>query len=272
MLVVRDYFAMLEKELRGEDYSKAAYRRKLRPLLQDRSESSVEYKHQNISAVLIRVGHVYIEGYKPKWNYQQLLRDTVMNQLIDQQARIVELEQWQMETVPSDVPNADWAACVKVPEGDPNVERRYAEIRKCQHQGINFAEREAKCYALGECGEKYVLELERIRLKQIGRADLVNEIEWTSKHSGDGAGYDIRSFDDRGEQERFIEVKTTNAGEYQPFCITQNEVAFSEQNAPNYMLYRVFNFYKSAKFYQLHGNVKDKMILESMVYRASLSN
>jgi hypothetical protein len=79
--VVTDYFAMLLKELRGEGFNKAAHRHALTGLLNDRSDGSVEFKHQNISAVLIESGYPYVAGYKPRWNYQQLLADAVRARL-----------------------------------------------------------------------------------------------------------------------------------------------------------------------------------------------
>lgn len=51
-LIVADYFAMLVDDLAGRPYNKAEHRRALLPLLNERSEGSVEFKHQNISAVL----------------------------------------------------------------------------------------------------------------------------------------------------------------------------------------------------------------------------
>jgi hypothetical protein len=51
-LIVADYFEMLRAELSGEGFSKADHNRELRPKLNGRSKSSIEYKHQNISAVL----------------------------------------------------------------------------------------------------------------------------------------------------------------------------------------------------------------------------
>ncbi|ANK06964.1 Hypothetical protein WLH_05703 (plasmid) [Escherichia coli O25b:H4] len=42
----------------------------LRQLLNGRSKSSVELKHQNISAVLDALGLPYINGYKPRGNSQ----------------------------------------------------------------------------------------------------------------------------------------------------------------------------------------------------------
>jgi hypothetical protein len=54
-LIVADYFAMLADDISARRYSKAEHRRALLPLLNDRSEGAVEFKHQNISAVLVRL-------------------------------------------------------------------------------------------------------------------------------------------------------------------------------------------------------------------------
>ncbi len=61
------------------------------------------------------------------------------------------------------------------------------------------------------------MRLERERLLELGRKDLVGDIQWTSKEMGDGAGYDIRSFQGQTDEELFSEVKTTNSGKYQQF-------------------------------------------------------
>ncbi len=69
-LIVADYFAMLTDDISARRYSKAEHRRALLPLLNDRSEGSVEFKHQNISAVLKGLGEDWIPGYKPAFNFQ----------------------------------------------------------------------------------------------------------------------------------------------------------------------------------------------------------
>jgi hypothetical protein len=76
-LIVADYFSMLEKELLGKPFSKAEHRRSLAPQLSGRSDPSIEYKHANISAVLTGLGLPYVEGYKPRGNYQTLLAQEV---------------------------------------------------------------------------------------------------------------------------------------------------------------------------------------------------
>src|SRR5262249_3189654 len=81
-LALADYFVMLKQELLGRPYSKKAHRDALRPLLAGRSDASVEYKHRNISAVLVGLGLPYIAGYKPAGNYQALLARAVENYLL----------------------------------------------------------------------------------------------------------------------------------------------------------------------------------------------
>lgn len=80
-----DYFDMLAAELAGVSYSKATHRRKLVGLLSNRSEQSVEFKHANVSAVLIELGFPYISGYKPRSNYQQLLYEVIAERLATSQ-------------------------------------------------------------------------------------------------------------------------------------------------------------------------------------------
>jgi len=62
--IVADYFAMLAKELAGQPFSKTAHRRTLQDRI-GRGEGSIEYKHQNISAVLVGLGETWIVGYRP---------------------------------------------------------------------------------------------------------------------------------------------------------------------------------------------------------------
>src|SRR5712691_3536280 len=78
---VEEYFDMLNRWLRGESFSKAEHNRRLRKLLADRSRGSIEWKHQNISAVLIELGYPYLAGYKPRFNYQNLLRTVIEQRL-----------------------------------------------------------------------------------------------------------------------------------------------------------------------------------------------
>ena len=59
------YLYMLAKERAGEAYSKAQIRRVLRERLDRRTESALEYRFQNISAVLAEDGKPFVKGYMP---------------------------------------------------------------------------------------------------------------------------------------------------------------------------------------------------------------
>lgn len=82
-----DYFAMLEKELRGIPYSKTEHRNALRALLSNRSDTSIERKHQNIRAILIEARFPYIRRIQPRYHVERRtpsevdLRFTVSRQL-----------------------------------------------------------------------------------------------------------------------------------------------------------------------------------------------
>lgn len=63
------YLSMLADEEAGRPYSKADYRRLLRSgALSGRSDGSIEYRMQNISAVLGKMGRNWIRGYRPAEN------------------------------------------------------------------------------------------------------------------------------------------------------------------------------------------------------------
>jgi len=61
------YFTMLNKELSGRAYNKAEVNRHLRSLeLSSRSRGAIEFRMQNISAVLQGLCHPIIQGYTPR--------------------------------------------------------------------------------------------------------------------------------------------------------------------------------------------------------------
>jgi hypothetical protein len=78
-LIVADYLDMLASELEGKKYRKADHRRNLLPKLNGRTEGSIEFKHQNISAVLRGEGLQWIKGYRPAENFQQALKSVVLD-------------------------------------------------------------------------------------------------------------------------------------------------------------------------------------------------
>jgi hypothetical protein len=76
--------------------------------------------------------------------------------------------------------------------------------------------RDAHNRALGRAGEDRVVAYDQATLRAAERTDLADRIRCVSRLDGDGAGYDILSFDIEGSS-RLIEVKTTNGWERTPF-------------------------------------------------------
>ena len=267
---VEDYFTMLAQEMRGLDYNKTRHRNGLLPKLEGRSHGSVEKKHQNISAVLLELGLPYIDGYKPLPNYQRMLGSEVASFIQAHPDLLAHLSSLATAINPELVPVSDLDNLVVSPP-DPLSSARPKKplvippvVRK-----YNFAEQEARNRNLGRKGEEFVMEFEGARLVKAGRKDLAKRIEWVSEEKGDGAGFDIASFDEGGG-ERLIEVKTTNYGRSFPFLLTRNELSFSESNKA-FCLYRVFQFHRGPRLFMLPGSVSTHCRLEPKTYVASFS-
>lgn len=261
---VATYFNMLQAELLGQFYSKTEHRRKLLPLLNGRSEPSIEFKQANVSAVLVHMGLPYIDGYKPRGNYQWLLAKEV-EAFLEQLAEAPVINPQKMPQVPAGAVKSLFETPperIEVPAqaGQPWVERR--------GQKMDFPRRDAENLKLGKLGEKFVVEIERQRLKEHGRDDLAGKVEWIADTCGDGIGFDILSFSEKDESERLIEVKTTGLGKFFPFYVSANEVRCSEACAAKFHLYRVFDFSRSPRVYVLQGALSKVCRLEPMQFRA----
>lgn len=255
----------------GKPYNKAQYRRRLLPLLGDRSQQSVEFKRANISAVLVSMHLPYIDGYKSRGNYQSLLATEVKAFLVQHPDFLSQMAQAPLVN-PDKLPSMPVGAARDVFVEPPDHVGKPAEPAQpwVEPQGnlIDFTRRDAENRKLGRLGEKFVVELERRRLKEKGRDDLAKKVEWVSDTRGDGIGFDIRSFDGQDDSEWFVEVKATGLGKFFPFYVTANEVRCSEARPKQYHLYRVFDFSRSPRVYVLRGALSQVCRLEPMQFRA----
>ncbi len=140
-------------------------------MLDNRSKSSVEYKHQNISAVLIGMGLPYIDGYKPARNIQKTLPQAVGEYLIRHPEFFEKLADGPVLNpthvpVIGDRPIEDYFEsrpdAIIVPGNDdkPWLSRRGRKI--------DFARRDAFNRHLGQLGEQFAIEIERQRLISAG--------------------------------------------------------------------------------------------------------
>lgn len=269
--IVQTYFAILEQELRGEKVNKRDANRHLMVLLNGRTLGSVEFKHANISAILLELGYPYVDGYKPRSNYQDLLGEAVVARLVANQTLQFTVEKAVEEPVIKPIVVLDLAhAIVAAPVRELNPQpRKDKPTNKPQIRlGVNYLEREAKNASLGKAGEEFVLEVEHARLWKLGKKHLAERIEHISQTQGDGFGYDVLSFEETGK-ERLIEVKTTRFGAMTPFFASRNEVKKSAE-LDNYQIYRVFKFGDNSKLFILPGALAQSCQLEPIQYRASL--
>jgi len=265
--IVADYLQMLTLELAGQNYSKTVHRRKLQEKLQDRSDASIEFKHGNISAVMIDLGIPYIRGYKPRSNYQTLLATVVADQVrgkttLDKVA-LAAVEQ------PALVPAlTDFA---KVKSDAPQKQNRAAEVSNpllFNPIKRDYLEREAQNMSLGLAGEEFIVQFEHWRLIQLGQTRLADKVDHVSQSKGDGLGYDVLSFDGDGK-ERFIEVKTTTFGRDTPFFVARGELALSHGAKDQFHLYRLFEFRRAPRLFDLKGSLDRHCVLDPVTYRAS---
>jgi hypothetical protein len=266
---VADYFAMLAAELSGLSYSKTEHRKGLRSLLRSRSDASIEFKHANISAVLTLHGYPYVEGYKPRVNFQALLEQAALEHL-DVHRDFFDSLASGPAMHPTAEPRPDWIHPPSLVEDPPENMRVpvTAWLPRSRLPRIDFVARDAANRDLGRRGEEFVLEFERRRLHdEERRRDLAGKIEWTAGDRGDGAGYDISSFNRDGSR-RLIEVKTTGLGKYFPFNVTANEVRCSEAVPEQFHLYRVFRFGERPRLYTLAGALSGSCSLDATLYRA----
>lgn len=267
--IVADYLQMLTLELLGQKFNKSDHRRQLQVKLQDRSESSIEFKHGNISAAMIDLGFPYLRGYQPRANYQTLVGEVLVEQI---KGKLV-LDQAALTTVQTPAVSPTMTDFSKVKSEAP---RRQHEAKEASSAPLfravkrDYLEREARNQSLGLAGEEFVTQFEHWRLVQLGEKKLADRVEHVSKSKGDGLGYDVLSFDGDG-RERFIEVKTTTFGRETPFFVSRGELALSQIADGQFHLYRLFEFRNAPRLFDLPGALEQHCSLDPVTYRASFS-
>jgi hypothetical protein len=225
----------------------------LLPFLNNRSDGAIEFKHQNISTVLIRLGQPYIKGYLPRYNYQSILEDVVLNYLFNNLWIEEKFKSFADEEVLNkSVVNFELLV-IEPPVLDVVMEPASPSYQRSPIK-INYLEREQSNHKLGESGEELVLNFEKWVLIKDGKENLAEQVRWISKEEGDGAGFDILSKNKNGT-DKYIEVKTTKLGKETPFFFSRNELLFSQKHVADYHLFRLFNFDCKAKMFTKNGSL-----------------
>ena len=294
--IVADYFAMLALDAAGRPFVKAHRARALMERT-GRSHRSVEFKHMNISAVAAELGLPTVRGYRPLANYQAAIFDAIDRHLeghpevlADDAFNILPTawgggprsgggaEAWRAATRRDDShampgiaerprPYDGGDKRVRTltlteapPPGPPRTPRPEGLtrlVRKYDPAARDHANRN-----LGLLGEEHVLHHERARLIAADRPDLARRIEWTSQERGDGAGYDIRSFEPTGA-ERLIEVKATRGGPTTPFWLTRTEREVSMERPADWLLYRLHDLSAAPGLFVLPPPLEASVTLEA---------
>lgn len=264
--IVADYFAMLTDELAGRPFNKAARNRALQEAI-GRSKGSIEFKHQNISAVMLGLGQPWIDGYKPAANFQHALVDGVLRWL---EAR----PDWLAPDTGARAGPGATQAPSTLGIGPPPALRNAPPpvdpaFMAAMGRKFDVAVRDARNRALGKAGEECVLHHERQQLCAAGRDDLADKVRWTAVQDGDGFGFDILSFEADG-REKLIEVKTTNGWERTPFYISRNELAVAEARPAEWCLMRLWNFARAPSAFTLHPPLSEHAQLTASSFIAEL--
>jgi len=258
--IIADYFAMLVADLAGQAYVKSRHSAALMAKI-GRTHRSVEFKHQNISAVLDELGLPWIPGYMPKRNYQNAIFDAI-DRYLTQHPAILELP-----SIAPVVVVAESAVFVNPPiltTMDQRIPQRLQRlVRK-----FDPVERDHRNRTLGKAGESFVFDLERARLADADRIDLARKVRWVAAEDGDGAGYDVLSFDPSG-RECLIEVKTTNGAARTPFFLSRNECELANERPTDWRIYRVHLFAKNPRIFTIVPPLAEAVNLRPETWRAS---
>jgi hypothetical protein len=255
-LVSETYFDCLRRKLAKQPFNRNQALDRVATMT-SRTRGSVDYKFQNIDAILGKADLPRLNDAVAE-NWQELLRFVVLDPLAKRlttvsQSNTLEVQTGDPSHIFVDSPHLHFPI-----EDDPDT-------LVSKPSKTDFAKRDAQNRELGARGEEFVVATEKRRLKDAGRPDLAEKVVWSSKEVGDGLGYDIESFGDDGEV-IFIEVKATNRGKSAAFFLTSTELSVSEKMGQRYRLYRVFNLSEDPRIYILWGPLRDKMNLEPQVF------
>ena len=138
----------------------------------------------------------------------------------------------------------------------------------------DYAAKDARNRKLGLEGELLVIAYEQDRLRKLGHEQFAQQVVHTSVIQGDGAGYDVKSFNEDGSV-RYIEVKSTRGSVGTDFYMSPNEIKFSEQHSNNFYLYRVYdmgNESGEASFYIVEGDVHQRLDATPVNYKMSFKS
>ena len=238
------------------------------PFLENRSEGAIEFKLQNITAVLHSMGELWIEGYKPRFNFQDSLVQVVQRHLDKNRESLMKAALKLQSSFPTSPQEIE----VNPPPALPGrlTLKKLAKVYRVS-QDFDVAARDKYNRELGQRGERCVYEHEKLVLRKAGLDSLADKVVWISRDVGDGAGYDIESyFPDH--RRRLIEVKTTNGWGRTPFYVTRNERRVSREKHDEWCLFRLWDFSRVPKAFELTSTQLEKCHWTATGHQVRLSD
>lgn len=259
-LIVAEYFEIDRIQRAGGTTNKAERYRNLGALI-NRSDTSVERKLQNVSAVLEGLKMDWATGLTPLRKFQQSLVNAVERYLDSNPLAV-------FGPPISELPDiSELVEEPPPPKGEPGppLDRKLERIAR----KFNYAERDSRNRTLGRAGEEFIYRREQKRLLQAGKPKLAEQVEWTADKHGDGVGYDIKSFEPSGA-ERLIEVKTTKGGRTTDFFLSRTEHEVSLERPDAWRLFRIHSFDKKPGLFVLTPPLAGAVNLRIESWRAQV--
>ena len=161
----------------------------------------------------------------------------------------------------------------EIPEYEPTIkevkEKIYSPKKSNNNKKNIFPSKPSK--KVGRAGEEHVYKYEYKKLMDHGREDLAEKIVKQYEDLSFFPGYDIKSFNEDGE-EIFIEVKSTVSKGKNHFEISDNEVLAAESLEGSYFIYQVTDALANPKISAIVRNPmkyveQKKMLLEPWIYK-----
>ena len=155
--VVSAYMEMLTEEIAGRPYVKARYNVQVQNET-GRSKGSVEYKLQNVSAMLDVRGLRWIEGYKPARNAQATIGQILDELLATNEGLAAKLELPVPTVTPALPSSLDEVFVSPPPRGAAKTSEQSGTGQK--NRKWDRADADARNHELGEKGEEFVVSFE----------------------------------------------------------------------------------------------------------------
>lgn len=161
----------------------------------------------------------------------------------------------------------------EIPNFNPGLKEKKEKVyspQKSQNNKKNiFPKKPSK--KVGNAGEEHVYKFEYNKLVNIGREDLAKEIVKQYEDHSFFPGYDIKSFDENGN-EIFIEVKSTVSKKKDYFEISDNEVLAAESLKDSYFIFQVTEALSNPKISaKVQNPIKyvqeNKILLEPWIFK-----